>query len=123
MADLQRIKNKKRLRKSRSVRRATRGTAERPRLSVCRSSQYIYAQAIDDVTGRTVASASQLEKELRAECTGKTKTEAAKLVGALIGRRMKEKGVELAVFDRGWYRYHGRVKALADAAREAGIKF
>ncbi len=123
MADLQKLKNKKRLRKSRSVRRGTRGTAERPRLSVHRSSQYIYVQAIDDFSGRTIAAASQLEKDLRGECAGKPKSEAAKLVGARIAERLKEKGVEAAVFDRGWYRYHGRVKALADAAREGGIKF
>jgi len=123
MANAQKVKNKKRLRKARSVRRRTRGTAEKPRLSVHRSCQYIYVQAIDDFNGCTLAAASQLEKELKAESAGKTKTEAAKLVGAKMAERLKEKGVEHVIFDRGWFRYHGRVKALADAAREAGLKF
>ena len=123
MANPQKVKNKKRLRKARSVRRRARGTAEKPRLSVHHSSHYIYVQAIDDFHGRTLAAASQLEKELKGECAGKTKTEAAKLVGAKVAERLKEKGVETVVFDRGWFRYHGRVKALADAAREAGLKF
>ncbi|MBL6954078.1 MAG: 50S ribosomal protein L18 [Alphaproteobacteria bacterium] len=95
----------------------------RARLSVFRSSQHIYAQIIDDVAGKTLASASSLEKDLRAGLkTGADKDAAAK-VGALIAERAKSAGVEAVVFDRGGYQFHGRVKALADAAREAGLSF
>ncbi len=95
----------------------------RPRLSVFRSSQHIYAQVIDDVAGKTLAAASSLEKDLRAALkTGADKDAAAK-VGALIAERAKSAGVEAVVFDRGGYQFHGRVKALADAARDAGLNF
>ena len=97
------------------------GTAERPRLAVFRSLSQIYAQVIDDRTGRTLAAASSLERELRT--TAGTKSERAKQVGALIGRRAREAGIEHVVFDRAGFRYHGRVKSLADAAREAGLDF
>ena len=97
------------------------GTTGRPRLAVFRSLNQIYAQVIDDRAGRTLASASSLEKGLR-EATG-TKSEQAKVVGRLIAERARAAGVESVVFDRAGFRYHGRVRALADAAREAGLDF
>ncbi len=97
------------------------GTPERPRLNVFRSSQHIYAQVIDDVNGRTLLSASSLDPELGLVNGGNV--EAARLVGGLLGRRATAQGVTRVVFDRGGYLYHGRVKALADAAREAGLDF
>ena len=97
------------------------GTTERPRLAVFRSTQHIYAQVIDDTSGRTLAAASTLEKELRA--AKQTKTEEAKVVGRLVAERAKNAGIERVVFDRAGNRYHGRVKSLADAAREAGLDF
>lgn len=123
MANAQKVKNKRRLRKSRGVRGGLQGTATKPRLSVFRSGKYIACQAIDDVSGHTIAAASQLEKELREKCGPLTKTESAKVVGGVVAERLKEKDVERVVFDRSWYKYHGRIKALADAAREAGLKF
>ena len=97
------------------------GTTARPRLAVFRSLNHIYAQVIDDSTGRTLAAASTLEKELKG---GKsTKTEEAKIVGRLVAERAKSAGVERVVFDRAGFRYHGRIKSLADAAREAGLDF
>jgi large subunit ribosomal protein L18 len=95
----------------------------RPRLSVYRSSQNIYAQIIDDVAGRTLAAASTLEKDLRGSLKTGADKEAAKAVGALVAKRAIEKGVKDVVFDRGAYMYHGRVKALAEAAREGGLSF
>lgn len=103
------------------VRKKVSGTAERPRLSVFRSSGHIYAQAIDDVNGRTLAAASTMEKDLRTGATGNV--EAAKSVGRLVAERAKSAGITTVVFDRGGFHYHGRVAALADAAREAGLKF
>ncbi len=94
----------------------------RPRLSVFRSSKHIYAQVINDLEGNTVAAASSVEKDLREAGKG-SDTDAARRVGELIAQRAKEAGIETVVFDRGSYRYHGRVKALADAAREAGLSF
>lgn len=105
------------------VRNKVSGTAERPRLNVYRSLTQIYAQVIDDTTGYTLASASSLEKELAKECAGKNKTEQAKLVGKAIAERAMAKKIDTVVFDRGGYLYTGRVQALADAAREAGLKF
>jgi len=105
------------------VRRHLSGTPERPRLNVFRSSSHIYAQVIDDVAGRTLAAASDLDKDLVTGLAGKTKTERAKAVGEAVARRAKSAGVELVVFDRGGFKYHGRVQALADAAREAGLGF
>ena len=102
------------------IRRKLSGTKERPRLAVFRSVAHIYAQVIDDVEGKTLASASSVDKE------GKTKggnVAAAKAIGKLVAERAKEKGVKQVVFDRGGYQYHGRIKALADAAREAGLEF
>jgi large subunit ribosomal protein L18 len=103
------------------VRARVNGTQERPRLCVYRSLSHIYAQAVDDHTGSTLASASSLE--LRKSGGRIAKTEAAKKVGALIAERLKTKGLEKVVFDRGGYLYHGRVKAVAEAAREAGLRF
>ena len=97
------------------------GTTERPRLAVFRSLSHIYAQVIDDSSGRTVAAASTLEKELRG--TKQTKTEEARVVGRLVAERAKTAGVERVVFDRAGFRYHGRIRSLADAAREAGLDF
>ncbi|MFO7299307.1 MAG: 50S ribosomal protein L18 [Actinomycetes bacterium] len=107
-------------RRHRRVRKRLRGTAERPRLAVYRSNRYIYAQIIDDVKGATLVAASSVEPELRSE---RLTVETAAKVGALIGARAKEAGIDTVVFDRGGYKYHGRVKALADAAREAGLEF
>jgi large subunit ribosomal protein L18 len=110
------------LRRKASVRRHVKaGAGGRKRLSVHRSGKHIYAQVIDDVKGLTLASASSLEKDMRAK-TG-ANVEAAKAVGALVAKRAVEKGVKDVVFDRGGYRYHGRIKALGDAAREAGLNF
>lgn len=105
------------------VRGKIAGTAGRPRLNVFRSLGHIYAQVIDDTAGHTLASASTIDRELRDKIEGKGKSEAAKLVGELIAQRAQQAGVQTVVFDRGGFRYHGRVKALADAAREAGLKF
>ncbi len=104
----------------RKVRLAARGRA---RLSVFRSSKHIYAQLIDDDKGVTLAAASSLEKTMRENGTKGTNVEAAKAVGKLLAERAKEKGIKEAVFDRGSYLYHGRIKALADAAREGGLNF
>jgi len=103
------------------IRKRIKGTAERPRLSVFRSNTQIYVQAIDDVNRVTLASASSKEKEI-ASATGK-KSEVATLVGKRLAAVCKEKGIESVVFDRSGYRYHGRVKSLADGAREGGLKF
>jgi large subunit ribosomal protein L18 len=104
----------------RNIRRAAGGRA---RLSVFRSSKHIYAQVIDDIKGETLASASSLEKTLREGMKTGANTDAAKAVGKLLAERAAVKGVKEVVFDRGGYLYHGRVKALADAAREGGLKF
>jgi large subunit ribosomal protein L18 len=103
------------------LRKKVAGTAERPRLAVFRSLSHIYAQVIDDTAGRTLAAASDLETDMKT-ATG-TKTEVAKRVGTLVAERAKTAGVSRVVFDRGGFQYHGRVKALADAAREAGLAF
>lgn len=112
--DIRRLKIKMRIRKK------INGTAEKPRLTVFRSNKEIYAQLIDDVAGRTLASASSMEKGFQKQGT---KTDVATLVGKSIAERAKAAGVEAVVFDRNGYLYHGRVKALADAARENGLKF
>jgi large subunit ribosomal protein L18 len=105
------------------VRKRVHGTAACPRLCVFRSLSHIYAQVIDDESGRTLVAASDLEQEARAGADGTSKTGRAGLVGRLVGQRAVGKGVKEVVFDRGGYKYHGRVKALGDAAREAGLKF
>jgi large subunit ribosomal protein L18 len=103
------------------IRLRLEGTESRPRLAVFRSNVHIYAQIIDDASGRTLAAASTLEKELRN--SGSTKTQEAAVVGRLVAERAKSAGVERVVFDRAGFRYHGRIKSLADAAREAGLDF
>jgi large subunit ribosomal protein L18 len=112
-----------RKRRHRRVRAKLSGTAERPRLNVYRSVANIYAQVIDDEAGHTLVAASSIDKEIAAQIDGKTKTEMAKLVGQAVAERAKEAGIIEVVFDRGGYRYHGRVKALAEGAREGGLKF
>jgi large subunit ribosomal protein L18 len=105
------------------VRKRVQGSVERPRLSIFRSNIHIYAQVIDDTVGRTLAAASSKDSAIVSSLTGKTKLERAKAVGQLIAERAKDAGVEKVVFDRGGFKYHGRVQALADAAREAGLNF
>ncbi|MGD0342253.1 MAG: 50S ribosomal protein L18 [Bacteroidales bacterium] len=104
------------------IRKKISGTAEIPRLAVYRSNKQIYVQVVDDLNKVTLVSASSREKEV-ASMTGIKKTEQAKLVGKLLASKCKEKGIDKAVFDRSGYKYHGRVKSLADAAREGGLKF
>jgi len=112
-----------RLRRHERVRERVVGTSQRPRLCVFRSLNHIYGQVIDDRAGRTLVAASDLEAGFRSQVDGKTKKDAAGLVGGLLARRALEKGIKMVVFDRGGYRFHGRVKALAEAAREAGLQF
>lgn len=112
-----------RLRRHSRVRKKVRGNETRPRLSVFRSNAHIYAQVIDDVKGVTLVAASTVEKALTDSLSGKTKIEDAQVVGKLLAERALAAGVSSVVFDRGGFRYHGRVKALADAAREAGLNF
>ena len=116
------IRNIRRVRRKKHVRKTVAGTSERPRLSVRRSHKQIYVQAIDDFNGVTLAQASSMDKALREGLQG-TKTDVAKAVGGALAQRLTEKGVKLAVFDRGHYKFHGRVKALAEGAREAGLGF
>lgn len=104
------------------IRKKISGTAEKPRIAVFRSNKQIYAQVVDDIKGITILSVSSREKEV-AEQTGIKKTEQAKLVGKSLAEKCKEKGIENVVFDRSGYKYHGRVKSLAEAAREGGLKF
>ena len=110
-----------RLRRHRRVRKKVRGTSERPRLAVFRSNNHITAQIIDDVAARTLAAASTTEADLRSGATGNR--EAAKKIGTLIAERAKAAGISKVVFDRGGFMYHGRVAAVADAAREGGLEF
>lgn len=117
------LKLSSRERRKFSIRNKISGTAERPRLSVFRTAGHIYAQVIDDETGCTIATAGTLSPDLRQMLTEGTKTDSAKKVGALIAKICLEKKIEKIVFDRNGYLYHGRVKALAEAAREAGLKF
>jgi large subunit ribosomal protein L18 len=112
-----------RKRRHRRVRAKISGTAVRPRLNVFRSSEHIYAQVIDDEAGHTLVSASTVDAGLRSDLDGKTKKEQATLVGKTVAERAKATGIETIVFDRGGYLYHGRIKALADGAREGGLKF
>lgn len=116
-------KNKARLKRHLRVRKKITGTTARPRLSVFRSSKHIYVQLIDDVKGVTIASASTADKELAAQIGNGGNVESARKVGQLVAERAKAKGVTEVVFDRGGYLYHGRIQALADAAREAGLEF
>ena len=114
-------KIRNRMRIKRRVRATVTGTSERPRLTVFRSNNHIYAQLVDDLAGHTLAAASSLEGELAAD--GKKPVEVGTLVGQQLAEKAKAAGIERAVFDRNGYRYHGRVKALAEGAREGGLKF
>ena len=105
------------------VRAKVKGTTSRPRLCVFRSLNHIYTQVIDDSRGHTLASASTLDPEIRGELVGKVKTGEAELVGSLVAKRALSNGINQVVFDRGGYKYHGRVKALAEAARQTGLRF
>ena len=107
----------------RRVRKRVQGTRSRPRLNVFRSLKHIYAQIIDDTKGHTLVAASTLDPEIRGRLNGLTKTEQARLVGELIAKRARRRRIKRVVFDRGGYKYHGRVKALAEAAREGGLDF
>jgi large subunit ribosomal protein L18 len=118
-----RVSREARQKRHARVRMKVSGTAERPRLSVFRSLNHIYAQVIDDLKGHTLAAASTLDDELKESLKDKKKSEDARFVGALIAKRAQASGIKEVVFDRGGYIYHGRIKALADAAREAGLKF
>jgi large subunit ribosomal protein L18 len=114
---------RQRLRRRFRVRRHIRGTAERPRLAVFRTHKHIYAQIIDDAAGRTVASASSMDKQLRGSVNFGGNKQAAEAIGRAVAERAKAAGVTKVCFDRGEFRYHGRVAALADAARAAGLEF
>jgi large subunit ribosomal protein L18 len=105
------------------VREAVTGTSARPRLAVFRSLNHIYAQIIDDTAGHTLVAASDQEKDVRSALDGKKKTEVATMVGLAMAKKAKEKGIQAVVFDRGGFRYHGRVKALAEAVRKGGVNF
>ena len=112
-----------RVKKHQRLRNRFSGTAERPRLAVFRSNDHMYAQIIDDVAGNTLCAASTAEKEVKAELEKTNNVAAAACVGTVIAKRAREKGIKQVVFDRGGYIYHGKVQALADAAREAGLDF
>ena len=112
-----------RVKKHMRIRNRFSGTASRPRLAVFRSNNHMYAQIIDDTVGNTLVSACTLEKEIKAELTKTNNVDAAAYLGTVIGKRAVEKGISQVVFDRGGYIYHGKVAALADAAREAGLEF
>ena len=119
----QKLKQVRRLRRRNHVRRKITGTVERPRLTVFRSSKHIYAQLIDDLNGQTLAAASSVAPDLRKDVSYGGNIKAAQAVGKRLAEVAKEKGITKAAFDRGHYRYHGRIKALADAAREGGLQF
>ncbi len=112
-----------RIMRHKRIRKHVRGTPERPRLAVFRSLTAMYAQVIDDEAGRTLASASTIDSGLRAEMSGLSKTEQARLVGKYVAERARQQGITRVVFDRGGFRYMGRVKALAEGAREGGLEF
>jgi len=116
-------KLRKRLKRKVHIRLRVTGTAERPRLSVFRSARYVYAQAIDDTTGRVLAAASELDAVVKVQVAGKAKKERARIVGKAIGDKLIGTGVKAVVFDRNGFIYHGRVKELADGARDAGLQF
>jgi large subunit ribosomal protein L18 len=116
-------KLERRVRIKMRIRKKITGTAERPRLAVYRSNKQIYVQVVDDLNNVTLLSASSREKEIATSAAGIKKVEQAKLVGKLLASKCKDKGIESVVFDRSGYKYHGRVKSLADAAREGGLKF
>ncbi len=105
------------------VRAKIEGTEQTPRLAVFRSLNHIYAQVIDDLLGKTIVTSSTLDSEAKSQLDGRSKTDQSKIVGKMVAQKAMSKGIERVVFDRGGFKYHGRVKALADAAREAGLKF
>ena len=109
--------------KHRKLRNRFSGTAERPRLAVFRSNNHMYAQIIDDTVGKTLVSASTLDKDVKAECEKTNNVDAAAVVGTVVAKRALEKGITTVVYDRGGFVYEGKVKALAEAAREAGLEF
>jgi large subunit ribosomal protein L18 len=116
-------KDRRRNKRKGSIRKRVTGTAERPRLSVFRSARHVYAQAIDDTSGRVVAAASDLEEKLEQAIAGKPKKARAREIGKAIGTKLKAAGVTAVVFDRNGFIFHGRVKEIADGAREAGLEF
>jgi len=116
-------RSKARKRRHLRVRKRVNGTADRPRLNVFRSLSQIYAQVINDETGTTLISASSIDRDLRKNMKGKTRTEQAEQVGKVVAERAKSQGIDQVIFDRAGYRYIGRVKALADGAREGGLQF
>ena len=116
-------KSEIRVKKHRRLRNRFSGTAERPRLAVFRSNNHMYAQIIDDTVGNTLVSASTLQKEVKAELEKTNNVDAAAYLGTVIAKKAIEKGIDTVVFDRGGFIYHGKIKALADAAREAGLNF
>ena len=121
--DAQKLKHRRQERRAHRVRSKVTGTRERPRLSVFRSSKHIYAQLVDDLNGTTLAAASSIAPDIRGELSYGGNVKAAVVVGRKLAESAKDKGIQKAAFDRGHYRYHGRVKALADAAREGGLQF
>ena len=123
MMSIARHRRESRLKRHRRIRKKLSGSPDRPRLNVFRSHKHIYIQIVDDRQGTTLVGASTQSPELRDKLKGKTKTDASREVGKLIAARAAEKGIKHVAFDRGGYLYHGRVKALADAAREAGLEF
>ena len=116
-------KDRRRAKRKGTIRKRVTGTPERPRLSVFRSAKHVYAQAIDDTTGRVLAAASDTEEKLGQSVAGKKKKERARAIGKAIGEKLKASGVSAVVFDRNGFIYHGRVKEVADGAREAGLEF
>jgi large subunit ribosomal protein L18 len=120
---MKKSRNEARIRRHARVRKTIAGTNERPRLNVYRSLAEIYAQVIDDQAGLTIVSASTIDQELRPKMDGLTKTQQAQMVGKELAQRAKNKGIQKVVFDRGGYQFTGRVKALAEAAREGGLEF
>ena len=118
-----RDRNEARERRHLRIRRSIRGTAERPRLSVFRSLSHVHVQLVDDGARRTIAAASTLDPEIRSQARDASKSEASKIVGQLIAKRARERGIRQVVFDRGGYLYHGRVRAVAEGAREGGLEF
>ncbi|CAG0966273.1 MAG: 50S ribosomal protein L18 [Anaerolinea sp.] len=121
--DKAKAKREARIRRHIRLRKTVKGTPERPRLAVFRSLEHIYVQVIDDIKGHTLVSASTIDPEVKKALDGMKKTDEAKVVGKFIAQRAKAAGIEKVVFDRGGSQYHGRIKALAEAAREAGLDF
>jgi large subunit ribosomal protein L18 len=116
-------KERKRTKRKASIRLRVTGTAERPRLSVFRSARHVYAQAVDDISGRVLAAASDLEETLSKSVAGKPKKERARMIGEAIGKKLLAQNIQAVVFDRNGFIYHGRVKEVADGARLAGLQF